>query len=306
MRSVISVAAFVLVVVASFVWFSRSVPQSSRADSGPIEIGESPEELMAAGKQIFERENSCLTCHSLGEDPKARCPNLEPVWEQAVKRRPEITAAEYLVQSVYDPGAYTVEGFPENQMKPVNRPPIGLSDDEIKAVLCYLVSLSIELTDEQVRDVERAQGPYSRGEIIVAQSDEGFVWPEGDPEEGEFIFEEMKCLQCHVVFGKGGSDSTNSGPDLTSIGSIQTRQYLFESIVSPNAVIVKGETHTTIDGATKMPEYHDTMTLRWLVDLVTYMATLQGGADEEAMAMETEAQGEQGLEPDPPREESWP
>lgn len=284
----LSISVFVVLVVAAFVWLSRTVPQASHATTGPLDMGGSPEELAEAGRAIFERENSCLTCHSIGDDPKARCPNLEQVWTRAATRRPGMSGPEYLVQSVYDPRAYVVEGYPKNQMQPVNRPPIGLSDDEIKAVLCYLVSLSGELNEDHVRAIEAAQGPYRRGEIAVAQALDDFAWPEGDPEEGEFVFAEMKCLQCHVVFGKGGSDSTNIGPDLSRIGSIQVPKYLYESIISPSAVIVRGEGYTTGDGESKMPEYHDTMTLRSLIDVVAYLATLTGPGGDTLQSSPTE------------------
>ncbi len=276
MRAMIPVGVFVLLIIGLFVWFGRSVPQLSRSTTAPVVIGQSAVELTAAGKTIFERENSCLTCHSIGEDPQARCPNLEEVWIQAATRQPELSAAEYLVQSVYDPNAYIVDGYPRNQMKPINIPPIGLTDDEIKAVLCYLVSLSTDLGPERAREIEIAQEPYRQGMIAVAQATGGLTWPEGDPEEGEYVFEDMKCLKCHVVAGRGGSDDENIGPDLSNIGSIQTSEYLAESLLDPNAVIVRGKGYTSEGGSSKMPEYNDTMTLRELLDIVAYLTTLRG------------------------------
>jgi hypothetical protein len=47
---------------------------------------------------------------------------------------------EYLAQSMYEPTAYVVEGFPP-AMPPINKPPIGLTDQEILCVIAYLQTL---------------------------------------------------------------------------------------------------------------------------------------------------------------------
>jgi hypothetical protein len=47
---------------------------------------------------------------------------------------------EYLAQSIYDPSAFIVPGFNPG-MPVINKPPIGLTDDEILCVIAYLQSL---------------------------------------------------------------------------------------------------------------------------------------------------------------------
>ncbi|MFQ5904380.1 MAG: c-type cytochrome, partial [Candidatus Binatia bacterium] len=79
------------------------------------------------------------------------------------------------------------------------------------------------------------------------------------------------------VFGTVKEEEGGVGPDLTGIGGIQTIQYLMESILNPSAVVVSGEGFAGLDGASKMPEYHDTMTLREMVDIVAYLKSLKGG-----------------------------
>lgn len=54
-------------------------------------------------------------------------------------------------------------------------------------------------------------------------------------------------------------------------------EYFAESILNPNRVILQGTGYTGSDGLSKMPEYADTMTLRQLVDVVTYLKSLGGG-----------------------------
>jgi quinoprotein glucose dehydrogenase len=61
----------------------------------------------------------------------------------------------------------------------------------------------------------------------------------GDAAAGRRIFTtraEVSCLRCHKVNGEGGE----VGPDLTGVGSRQSREYLLESIVDPNRQIAKG------------------------------------------------------------------
>jgi hypothetical protein len=47
---------------------------------------------------------------------------------------------DYLAQSMYEPNAFVVQGFPP-AMPPINKPPIGLTDREILCVIATLQSL---------------------------------------------------------------------------------------------------------------------------------------------------------------------
>jgi quinoprotein glucose dehydrogenase len=61
----------------------------------------------------------------------------------------------------------------------------------------------------------------------------------GDAEAGDKIFHERSdasCLRCHTVHGTGGI----VGPVLDGIGAKQSRDYLLESLVYPNAKIAPG------------------------------------------------------------------
>ena len=61
----------------------------------------------------------------------------------------------------------------------------------------------------------------------------------GDAKRGEKIFYTqpvMACVRCHNA-GEGGGDA---GPNLAQVGARQTREYLLESIVKPNAKIARG------------------------------------------------------------------
>ena len=65
------------------------------------------------------------------------------------------TNLQYMARSIYFPDEYIVEGFNPG-MPVINKPPIGLTDDEIVAVLAYLQSLggtpdlTLEVTAEEL------------------------------------------------------------------------------------------------------------------------------------------------------------
>jgi quinoprotein glucose dehydrogenase len=61
----------------------------------------------------------------------------------------------------------------------------------------------------------------------------------GDAARGLKIFREradVSCLRCHAVGGQGG----NAGPDLAGLSKRANREYVLESILSPNKQIAKG------------------------------------------------------------------
>lgn len=98
------------------------------------------EELVAAGKQIFEGKGLCSTCHTLGRSGALRFPDLDGIGTRAATRRPGHSDVDYLAESIYDPNLFVVPGFNPG-MPVINKPPIGLSDQEILAVIAYLQSL---------------------------------------------------------------------------------------------------------------------------------------------------------------------
>jgi quinoprotein glucose dehydrogenase len=66
----------------------------------------------------------------------------------------------------------------------------------------------------------------------------------GDARRGRQVFlskAEVSCLRCHKITTRGGqSFGGEVGPELTGVGSRQDREYLLESIVSPDRKIAQG------------------------------------------------------------------
>jgi hypothetical protein len=82
----------------------------------------------------------CFTCHTIGKTGALRFPDLEGVDVRAKTRIPGLSDVEYFAQAMYEPDAYVVQGFNPG-MPTINKPPIGLTDQEILCVIAYLQTL---------------------------------------------------------------------------------------------------------------------------------------------------------------------
>ena len=87
-------------------------------------------DMVKVGREIMEGKGICLTCHTIGKTGALRFPDLAGIGAQAKTRVPGLSDVDYLAQSMYEPTAFVVPGFPP-AMPPVNQPPIGLTDQEI-------------------------------------------------------------------------------------------------------------------------------------------------------------------------------
>lgn len=108
-----------------------------------------------------------------------------------------------------------------------------------------------------------------------------FTLPAGDPKAGREIFGKLECNKCHEVkpdFPRAERGAGDVGPELTGMGGQHPAEYLAESIIDPNAVIVAGPGFVGADGRSVMPDYRDSVTFTELVDLVAYLKSLSGGA----------------------------
>ncbi len=238
MSNVRNLLLFVAAISGGFVYICNAIPQIESRPVEEVTIGSSPEELVAAGDKIFNSDRAqCLTCHSLGEDPKARCPNQEGLGGRLDEERPG-NAADYLVESVYNPNAYIVSGYPAKQMTPVNKPPIVLSDDEILAVIAFLNAMGGKTDEAFIEQVKAAQRNPDLTTVAEREQEAKLPILPGDADRGAKLFKESKipCINCHKL----GDEGTEVGPDLSGIGSQQGAEYLMESILTPDEVIVKG------------------------------------------------------------------
>jgi len=97
-------------------------------------------DMVKVGREVMEGKGFCLTCHTIGKTGALRFPDLAGVDARAKTRVPGLSDIEYFAQSMYEPTAFVVPGFPP-AMPPINKPPIGLTDQEILCVIAYLQTL---------------------------------------------------------------------------------------------------------------------------------------------------------------------
>lgn len=130
-----------------YTYVGQLVPQNVVEPPEVTELSEdmTVEEMIATGREIAEGKGLCLTCHTIGQSGALRFPDLQGIGARAATRVSGMSAEEYLRQSLYEPDAYVVSGF-DPGMPAVDRPPIGLTDEEILTVIAFLQSLGGEVT----------------------------------------------------------------------------------------------------------------------------------------------------------------
>jgi mono/diheme cytochrome c family protein len=108
-----------------------------------------------------------------------------------------------------------------------------------------------------------------------------FRLPAGDAARGRQLFADLECYTCHTVAGENfpeaGRQARQVGPPLTGVGAHHPAEYIAESILDPDAVIVTGPGYTGPDGRSIMPSYADSLTVTQWLDLVAYLKSLTGG-----------------------------
>ena len=139
----VRIAALVLATTAFYGYVGQLVPQKEVQPPKETTLAGdlSTAEMAKVGREIMEGKGLCLTCHTIGKTTgPLRFPDLAGVDVRAKSRVPGLNDIEYFAQSMYEPTAYIVPGFPP-AMPPINKPPIGLNDQEILCVIAYLQSL---------------------------------------------------------------------------------------------------------------------------------------------------------------------
>ena len=252
-------------VIGFFVWFANWIPQTRWEPPKAQEISAAltPPELAQIGQTIV-RQRGCLACHTIepgaGVKGGGRGPNLAGIAArraQGVKGGPG-DLVEYLAQSLYEPGAFLVEGF-ANIMPPSISAPANLGYEETVAVIAYLQSLGKTPT-VKVGDVPRPAASARSTQPAGAASNDPVA-----------MFTALACDGCHSL--KAGE--TKVGPALDAAGmkgaaaerGMSLEAFLMESIVDPKAYERKG-----VPSGVMPPDYGTRLNATQLNALVRYLA----------------------------------
>ena len=137
------VAALVLAATSFYTYVGQMVPQKEvlPPQETVIPANLSQGDMAKVGREIMDGKGLCLTCHTIGKtDGPFRFPDLANVDVRAKTREPGFSDVDYFAQTLYEPEAFIVPGFNPG-MPVINKPPIGLTDQEILCVIAYLQSL---------------------------------------------------------------------------------------------------------------------------------------------------------------------
>ncbi|MHB8483426.1 MAG: cytochrome ubiquinol oxidase subunit I [Nitrospiria bacterium] len=156
----------------SFIAFQMPQVASVVAEEENIDFSKitNEKELVSAGQKIFFGKGQCALCHSFTPTASPRAPILKNVGMRLTR--------EFMHESEVMPQAYIKFDFdpPEpkpypSQMPTINRPPIGLNENELLAVISFLqsqggkVTVSVsELTFPSQENKKQATGaPMEKG-----------------------------------------------------------------------------------------------------------------------------------------------
>jgi mono/diheme cytochrome c family protein len=247
-RRWLNVMIFSLEATIAYSIIGNMIPQLESRPAQELQLSEAatPEQLVKAGEQIFYGKGTCALCHSIEPSEAARCPQFgagplgpaigaraeERVKEPGYKGKAK-TGSEYIIESMINPQAYVVEGFPPI-MPVINKPPIGLSPAEMAAVAAYLESVQggkVTITPKEVAAFtgggEQAAGGAPAAQPAVA------TMGNRPPEQ---LINELACVGCHHFDAPGPL----VGPSLWDVGARRDEAYIRQKILDPQSIHVEG------------------------------------------------------------------
>lgn len=236
---------------ALYTMVGQSVPQKEVRPPEVIELDkEMPvAEMVEIGKAIFDGKGICNTCHTIGKSGALRFPDLDDMAIRAATRRPGMSALDYLAESLYEPDIFIVDGFSPG-MPIINKPPIGLTDDEILTVIAYLQTLGGEATvTMETRTV------YTGGAAAEASP------AEAEAGSSDSLLASRGCTECHHLDQPG---TLNDGPSLYDVGSRLSRSQILDGVA--------------LHGPTPAENPYPDLTISEIRAMVDYLEALEGSS----------------------------
>ncbi len=217
MPIVVKIGALTLASTAFYTYVGQLVPQKEVQPPAETKMSASmtTADLVTTGKTLLEGKGSCMTCHTIGKTSgPMRFPDLAGIGGRAGTREPGLDALTYLAKSLYHPNDFIVPGFSPG-MPAINKPPIGLTDDEIRAVIAYLESLggtpAVTMQTAipfSVGGAAPPPGEAAAGAEAVAAAPEAGVAPAASPGAApasaaaarapEALVSQYQCADCHA------------------------------------------------------------------------------------------------------------
>jgi len=139
---ILRIGALVFATTGFYAYVGQMVPQKEVQPPAEIVLRTdlTTADMVKVGREIMEGKGLCFPCHTIGKSGALRFPDLAGVATRAKTREPGMTDIQYFAQTMYEPNAFIVPGFNPG-MPVINKPPIGLTDQEILCVMAYLQTL---------------------------------------------------------------------------------------------------------------------------------------------------------------------
>ncbi len=219
----LKIAALAVGATAFYTYVGQLVPQKEVLPPEVIEIAKdvTPEEMVEIGRGIFEGKGLCSTCHTIGKTGALRFPDLGGIGSRAGTMVPGQNQLQYLTESLYAPNDYIVPGF--NPGMPVmNRPPIGLTDQEILTVIAYLQTLggNLSVSMETVLPIPGREAPAATETAAATEAPTS-----GAPGD---LFAKYQCATCHRMDSPGRLQAVS----LHDVGSRRDQRDILASMLS--------------------------------------------------------------------------
>jgi cytochrome c len=258
-KQALIIACFTVMVTLFYNYVGQLVPQKEvhPPKDAEIKASMSAEEMVQAGKELFDGKGTCKNCHN----GSARFPNLEaePIGAVAKSRREGMSDVEYLAESIYEPDAFVVPPFAKGMVVPP------LTDQEILCIVAYLQSMGGTATatlDTKLKWQGKSAAPAATATAA------------GEPLTPELIKVTFGCVACHSF-----ADTTRMlGPGLGDVGKRLTTAELYEALLEPDKTMAKGEPpYAPVMGATLNGNgFYDKVGSKDLKKLVEYLSSLKG------------------------------
>jgi mono/diheme cytochrome c family protein len=229
------IVGVVLGTLALYTLIANKIPQVQSEVPRALALGANvtPEQLVAAGDQLYHGAGGCTACHGLG----TRAPNLltdekgqGPIGARCGKREAGKDCKAYVYESLTNPRAYVVAGY-EPIMPEMGRT---LSPQQIWALVAFLESNG-GTVDVSSSDIPPAASAASAANSSAAGAP-GAPGIAGGSTDPITMIRGAGCTACHKINGEGGA----IGPDLNHVGSRASANLIRESILTPDAKVAKG------------------------------------------------------------------
>lgn len=245
--------------------------------------------LLAAGVQANEGDGGaargaklvqwlgCMECHTVhGKGAGIFAEVKAPEWAGSLGTTVEMESGEqvevttaYLFKSIMEPDAQVVKGYPAGKMPTKFA---YMPEKDVAAIVAYIESLSPPQASEAESPVE-TRVDVTQDEVQGQEIDE-------DVTRGAKLVQWLGCMECHTVHGKGAgifaevkapewAGSLGTTVEMESGEEIEvTPEYLFKSIMDPDASVVKGYP------AGKMPTRFAQLPEKDVAAIVAYICSL--------------------------------